>query len=702
MHKFFIKSILSALLIFSIAFTTTAQQEATKKPNIIFILTDDLGYGDLGVFYQQLRAKTNNRGEPWMFTPHLDTLAAHGAMLTQHYCPAPVCAPSRASLLLGVSQGHANVRDNQFDKALENNHTIATVLSQAGYSTAAIGKWGLQGDSRWNAKGDEWPAHPLNRGFDYFFGYMRHVDGHEHYPKEGMYRKPKEVWENRTNIAGKLDKCYTADLWVAATKKWITQQAKGRGSAKPFFLYLAFDTPHATLELPTQPYPNGGGLTGGMQWLDEPGHMISTASGKIDSWIHPDYANATYDNDGNAQTAEVAWPAVYQRYATAVRRIDDGVGDIMQLLKDLHLDENTLVVFTSDNGPSIESYLPGNFAPNHPDFFNSFGPFDGIKRDLWEAGVRMPAIACWPAHIPAHRVVDEPNAFYDWLPTFADMAGVPAPARTDGVSLLPSLTGEGTQRESLIYSEYYQNGSTPDFEEFDPGHRKRKRNQMKMIRLGDMVGVRYDIQSADDDFEIYNVVNDPRESNNIALQAANTLADSLQMLMKERVLQVRRPDTAAARPYDKALVPPSRVGNTQPGVEWKAYTGDFPWVPDVAALQPANEGRAARPEINKNSRERYGALYFSGYIRVPEDGEYVFSLKANGGALLRIHDAVAVDAGYGYKSGDEREGKILLKAGLHAFRLYYKQPSESRPMLKFYWTAPGRKKQLVPASFFSH
>lgn len=699
MFKLISSSVLLFALLFSIITPANAQQNKSKKPNIIFILTDDLGYGDLGVFYQQLRAKANNRSEPWMFTPHLDTLAAHGAMFTQQYCPAPVCAPSRASLMLGVSQGHANVRDNQFDKALENNHTIATVLKTAGYSTAAIGKWGLQGAKKWAANGDSWPAHPLNRGFEYFLGYMRHADGHEHYPKEGPYRKPKEVWENRTNIADQLDKCYTADLWVAAAKKWITHHAKGNDANKPFFLYLAFDTPHATLELPTQAYPAGGGLKGGMQWTGQPGHMITTASGIIDSWTYPGYANATYDNDNNPQTPEVHWPKVYQRYASAVRRIDDGVGDVMQLLRDLQLDQNTLVVFTSDNGPSIESYLPENYAPNHPDFFNSFGPFDGIKRDCWEAGVRMPTIACWPARVAAQKIITTPSVFYDWLPTFAEMAGVPAPARTDGVSLLPSLTGEGQQRSGLIYSEYFQEGTTPDFEEFDANHRNRKRNQMQLVRFGDTVGVRYDIRSASDDFEIYDVVNDPGEKNNLA-ELHNVQAGDLQSRMKQWVLQVRRPDTAAARPYDNELVPASVVGSPKPGVEWQGYTGKFPWVPEVATLRPVARGRTKLPLANTNSKVPDGALCFSGYIRVPADGEYTFSLKASGGALLRMHEAVVVDEDYGYKNGEERSGKILLKAGLHAFRLYYKYSSGMGRSLSFSWEGPGIKKAVVPAEMF--
>ncbi|MGV3510254.1 MAG: sulfatase-like hydrolase/transferase, partial [Sphingobacteriaceae bacterium] len=260
------------------SFDLKSQNSSTEKnaPNIIFILTDDLGYGDLGVFYQKQREKANDRSEPWMFTPNLDKLAEQGALLTQQYCAAPVCAPSRASLLLGVSQGHANVRNNQFDRALEDNHTMASVLRQAGYATAAIGKWGLQGNKKWDKNASEWPGHPLNRGFDYFFGYMQHGDGHEHYPHEGVYRGKKKVWENRKTVDG-LDKCYTGDLWTAVTKKWILDHKKGKEANAPFFIFLAYDTPHAVLELPTQAYPAGGGLKGGLQWLGKPGNMINTA-----------------------------------------------------------------------------------------------------------------------------------------------------------------------------------------------------------------------------------------------------------------------------------------------------------------------------------------------------------------------------------------------------------------------------------------
>jgi arylsulfatase A-like enzyme len=543
------KIIFSGITTLAIITTLGSNQQPktdNKKPNIIFILVDDLGWGDFGFQFQNQRAKLNNRSEPWLKTPNLDKIAQQGVQMPNHYCPAPVCAPSRASLMLGQHQGHANVRDNQFDKAIDDNYTIANMLKTAGYSTAAFGKWGLQGQGK-NAS--DWVAHPLNRGFDYFLGYMRHSDGHEHYPKEGLYRGKKEVYENHKNIAEDLDKCYTADLWTAAAKRWIAEKKEQQKSQKPFFIFLAYDTPHATIELPTQAYPEGGGLSGGIQWLNQPGRMINTASGDVDSWIDPDYINNSYDDDRNNATPEVPWPNVYKRYATSTRRIDSAVGDLIQLLKDLKIDDNTMIVFTTDNGPSKESYLAENFEPS---FFNNFGPFDGIKRDVLEGGVRVSALAYWPGHFPAGRIVKTPSSSYDWLPTFAQMAGVPAPAVADGVSQLPSLTGSGNQKESFVYVEYFEGGKTPEYEEFLPKHQGKKRNQMQMIRLNDYVGVRYDIQSAEDDFEIYNVINDPQEANNLA---GNPDMKLLQQQFKDKTLQSRMPNNTAPRPYDDALVP---------------------------------------------------------------------------------------------------------------------------------------------------
>ncbi|MEZ5395120.1 MAG: sulfatase-like hydrolase/transferase [Bryobacterales bacterium] len=571
-----------------------AQRATAKKPNIIFVLVDDMGWGDVGVFWQNRRKQNDDRTEPWQSTPSLDALAASGALLTNHYTAAPVCAPSRASLLLGVSQGHSNVRDNQFDKALQDTYTLGSVLKGGGYHTAAIGKWGLQGGGRDADGPDQWPAHPLNRGFDYYLGYIRHRDGHEHYPKEGVYRGAKEVWENRTNIADGLDKTYTADLWTAAAKRYITQQAQENAN-EPFFIYLAYDTPHAVLEAPTQAYPKGGGLKGGVQWVGEPGHMLNTSSGEVDSYIYPEYANATYDDDDNPATPEVHWPETYQRYASSCRRIDDGVGDIITLLKDLKLYDNTLIVFSSDNGPSKESYLPEpQYVPNEPDFFNSFGPFDGIKRDTWEGGVREPAIVSWPARIPGDQVIAEPSAMYDWMATFAEAAGIPEPARSDGVSLLPMLTKTKPSVDHTVYIEYFNNGVTPSYGEFLPDHRGRKRNQMQTIRMGDFVGVRYDIKSAKDDFEIYDVVDDPQESRNLATDPA---MEGFQTLLKKTALRMRRPDAEAPRPYDDALVPAVEPVLPKNGLRWSAYPGSFPWVAKVSGPASAQGVTLARTQL---------------------------------------------------------------------------------------------------------
>lgn len=662
-----------------------ATARPAQQPNIIFILADDLGYGDVGVFYQNQRRDANNPAHPWHSTPNIDRMAAEGARFTSQYVAAPVCVASRASLMQGVHQGHASVRNNQFDKALEENHTLGTVLRQAGYATGAIGKWGLQG----TGSGPDWSGHPLNRGFDYYYGYIRHIDGHEQYPVETIYfkekakqRGPLVVWENRNDVTAGLDKCYSTDLFTARAKKWIVEQ-KQNTPGKPFFLYLAYTTPHAVLELPTQAYPAGGGLKGGLQWLGAPGRAINTASGTPDSWIHPDYKDKP-------------WTDVYKRYATSVRRIDDAVGDLFQLLKDLNIDDNTLVVFTSDNGPAAESYLPEDYKPS---FFGSYGPYDGIKRDCWEGGMRVPTITRWPAKVPANRVINTPSAFWDWLPTFADASGLPPPARTDGVSLLPVLSGEGKTPDRALYFEYGIKGKTPNYPDFEPERRGRMRGEMQAIRLGDMMGVRYDIKSHADDFEIYNVVADPKETNNLA-----GAHPTLQAGMKARVLQMRTVSAPAPRPYDNELVPPVATpasAELADGLAWQFYAGKFPWVPATAALTPATNGKSARPDTSPVKQDADGAVIHTGYLQVPADGEYTFHLLARDGATLRIHDAAVIDADYGYHGDVEKSGRMKLKAGLHPFSLVWLNVKDrAAPRLEISWSAPGLPKKPIPAEAF--
>ncbi|MGB8356886.1 MAG: sulfatase-like hydrolase/transferase [Chthoniobacteraceae bacterium] len=685
---------------------------AGARPNIIFILADDLGYGDVGPFFQDLRRAKNDPTQPCELTPQLDAMAAGGITLPMHYSGAPVCAPARGTLLAGVTQGHAAIRDNQFDKALEKNHTLATVLRQAGYATAIVGKWGMQGTKEF--PGDEntplaadggmnspaaWPGYPTKRGFDFFYGYVRHADGHEHYP----LKQKKQVWENDREVSAGVAKCYTGDLWTARAKKWIVDQHTAHPD-QPFFLYLAFDTPHAVTELPTGAYPEGGGLRGGMQWTGQPGAMINTAKGAPDSYYSPQFANATYvgplfgdrkNNPDAGVSRERPWPDVCKRYATVVQRLDAQVGDVQQLLKDLHIDKNTLVVFTSDNGPSPESYLME--GENHPDFFHSFGPYDGIKRDCWEGGWHMGAIARWPGVIPENRVSQTPSQFQDWMPTMAEVAGVPAPARTDGVSLLPTLTGNGAQIPSTIYTEYFFKGKTPGYEAFAPAHRNRPRNQMQAIRLGDYMGVRYDIKSQDDPFEIYDIPNDPQETHNIAGEKT-----ALEQQMKEAVLGMRRPDASAARPYDDVAVPSVAAAHAAPGIAWSAYEKHFPWVPKLEFLTPDKSGTGAAPDVAQLPRKSDAAMLYSGYISAPADGDYTFYLTADAGALLRIHAATVIDADFGFVPNKEYSAVIRLKAGLHPFRLYYNHNTAGNPVLGLQWSGPGIEKQPVPANDYSH
>ena len=674
-------------------FLGISQNKKSEKPNIIFIFTDDLGYGDIGVFFQNERKKHNDRSKPWTSTPNLDIMANEGAILTQHYAAAPVCAPSRASLLSGLSQGHANVRNNQFDKALADNHTMANVLKRAGYVTSAIGKWGLQGDKRWSRNNGEWVGKPTNRGFDYFYGYMRHVDGHEHYPNEGIYRGVKSVWENNREISSGLDKCFTGDLWTAAAKKWITDQAQNQ--RKPFFMFLAYDTPHAVLELPTQEYPKGGGLHGGVQWVGQKGQMINTASGVPDSYIHPDYDNATYDHDSDQATPEIPWPDTYKRYATGVRRIDDAVGDIFQLLKDLKIDENTLVVFSSDNGPSKESYLPERYVENTPDFFDSFGPFDGIKRDVLEGGVRVPTLARWPNRIPRRTVVKTPNISYDWLPTFVAATGWPAPANSDGVSLLPSLTGNGKQKEGLVYVEYFQNGKTPDYQEFSIHNRNRGRNEMQMIHMDNLIGLRYDIKSAADDFEIYDVKNDTHQDNNLA---SHDSMQRIQQKMKNRVLQVRRPDTSAIRPYDEVNIPSIALEKLSKGLRWKGFQGQFPWLPKMEDLNAVENGIIKNSISTGLKRIDQNLVLFEGYIKAPKTGTYSLIFKSMGKALIRIHESTIFDADYNHQEETEMTEKIRLEAGFHPVRIYVHNEKQA-DTFDFSWKFEGVT-ETTPIEFY--
>ena len=683
--------VLASLLLVSLPVPALRADDnkGAARPNIIFFFVDDMGWGDVGVNFQNGKEGKKHR------TPQLDRMAQEGVRMLRHYCPAPVCAPSRGSLLSGLHQGHANVRDNQFDKALADNHTLATVLNGAGYRSVLVGKYGLQGEPTAQPEGPaNWPAYPTKRGFSEFFGYVRHRDGHQHYPGNAWplgdsdaHRTPKELWHNNAEVSAKLDKCLTTDLFTAFAKKWIVDH-RAAAPDQPFFIYLAHDTPHGALQLATGPYPAGGGLNGGVQWLGEDGKMINTASGEVDSYIHPDYAGQDWSN-------------VEKRFASSVRRIDNSLGDILQLLRDLGIAENTLVVFSSDNGPHNESYITG--AQHTPTSFKSYGPMDGMKRDVWEGGIRVPTQAWWPSAIPAGLEDRQPSQFHDWMATFAEVAGVPVPALSDGVSLVPQLTGKGPPVDSSVYIEYSVGGATPKYADYQSDRQGRKRGQAQVLFLDGYKGVRVNIEDPDQDFEIYEVDADPGERNDLA-GTSNQFIE-LNQKLKDRVLQLRRVESSAKRPYDGLAVPAVNVadGATVFGVRWSSVKGNTPWVPQVDGDGGTGTGTGDSFEsATLSTKLPTGATSVChGFLKVPSDGEFTFHLRTAGKAVMHIHRAILIDADYGYK-GEERTTTIPLKAGLHPITVTVTMPAEDlNPTLSVDWTIDGARSPVPATALFS-
>ncbi len=654
------RGVLASLVAVAFAFGPFAGSKSfaaePRKPNIIFILADDLGYGDLGVTFQNSR----DASKPKFATPHLDQMAGQGMILRQHYTGAPVCASARGSLLLGQHQGHCAIRDNQFDKALPDNHTLATVLKQAGYRTMCIGKWGLQGQK------PEFPGHPLRRGFDEFFGFLEHVSGHTYY-----HDATKPLRDGEKDVTAQYADTYSTDLFTARAKKFIVDRS-GVNPAQPFFLYLAYTAVHNPLHVPGEAYPAGAGKGGGLQW--PPAATPKTR----DTWIHPDYAGTS-------------WTAPMKRYATMARRMDDGIGDILQLLADLKIDDNTLVVFSSDNGPANE----GGADPRN---FDSWGPFDGFKRDCWEGGVREPTIARWPGHIPAGKTSDFVSGFWDWMPTLADAAGLVSPAQSDGVSLLPTLTQSGTQRSrGYVYIEYFVKGKNPASGDVFTRKGVNGRGQQQILRIGDFVGVRTQIESATDALRLYNVMSDPHEDHNLAADPAHA---GLLAKMKQMLPTVRRPDPGAPRPYDSELLPAVVADGVEPGaLQVAAYEGTWPWVPDFDALTPTRVARSSGLDLKSRTRDESFGLRFSGYVKVPADGEYTFYLTSDSGAQMWLHDAHVLDDDFKH-DGNEVSAKILLNAGLHPIRLFYRHASRAM-RLDLSYSGPGLDKQTIPAAAFS-
>jgi len=400
------------------------------RPNIIFIMADDLGYGDLGCY-----------GQTKILTPNIDRLSGEGLRFTQAYAGSTVCAPSRCCLMTGLHNGHTRIRDNiphgTFLK--DGDVTIPEVLKTAGYRTGAIGKWAL------GVHGSE--GKPNDQGFDDWFGHLDQDQAHFYYPHY--------LWDNDrirllSGNRGERKGQYTHDLFTQRALEFIKKSKAG-----PFFLYLAYTIPH---------------------WSDYPGESP-------DSQIVP----------SDEPYSDKDWPQVEKNYAAMVTRMDRDVGHIMALLKQLELDENTIVFFTSDNGP-----CGGKNRAHKPAFFGSAGPLRGLKRTLYEGGIRVPMVVRWPGKVPAGRVSDRVWAFWDVMPTLAELAGATVPKGIDSVSMLPTLLGRPQKdNHEWLYWDY--------------GHSRG--NFKQAVRLGHWKGIRNGPGAA---IELYNLANDLAESRNIA------------------------------------------------------------------------------------------------------------------------------------------------------------------------------------------
>lgn len=723
------------------------------QPNIILVLVDDLGWGDMNLNSATPKAA----GTPCIQMPRLAEMAQTGLVLQRHYTAAPVCAPARASLFGGMHQGVTEViRNNNFDAALENSHTLATVLKGAGYATALVGKWGIGGGNESGGTPETAAGWPSKRGFDFFFGYHNHLAGHRHYPKEESNADPdthcNAVWENEKLLTADLDNCYTTDLFTARAKKWITDHRAAKPE-QPFFMALTLTAPHARLVIPSGPYPAGGGLSGGVQWLGTPGRMINTAaSGAWDSYIYPEYVNnPQWEEYARNRFGGRAGQAITsaQRHASMVTRIDDAMGDILQLCRDLKIDQNTFIVFTSDNGPHNEPGAVGGFAGHpapaqNPAFFRSYGPFNGIKRDVWDGGLRVPCVV-WGPGIVKSGSTSFPCQFHDWMATFADMAGVPAPMRSTGVSLLPLLRGEEEKQPfGTIYSEYNFGGGMAFYDDYADNKRNRPRGEQQVIffRAQDgrfLKAIRTGIKTGQEDFEIYDTQADPAETQNLA----NSMPE-MQEQLRAAVLQNRRAfgyahDRSAGhrnngisggRCYDKLLIPANTNVTVADGLSMRRVQAACPWVPEFDTLPGAAEATSAVVADPAAETLPAGSITeFRGYVNVPEDGnhwQFHVTLDAVPGskAFLRMHRFPLVDADFNYTPGCTVSSTsvpnaeeitsdavafqairgVPLKAGLHEITLTVVQGTSAPGKVKLEWKKGHgpHAKTAIPTAAYKH
>lgn len=466
-----------SLLILIICFSCQSESEPSDQPNIIYILADDLGYGELGVYGQEL-----------IETPHIDALAGEGMLFTQHYSGAPVCAPARGSLLTGLHTGHAHVRGNDEwksrgdvwsfeamfnDPNLEGQRplpdsvvTLAEMLQGAGYTTGMVGKWGLGGPMTESV--------PNSQGFDFFYGYNCQRQAHTYYPTHLWRNTERDTLNNEIVLKGlgitedqdpndpANYEMYTQQDYAATLMHKEALQFMDENKDNPYFLYYASPIPHVPLQA-------------------------------TEKWVK--YYQDKFGPE-EPYTGESYYPNRTPRatYAAMISLLDEQVGELVQKLKDQGNYENTLIIFTSDNGPSYAGGAP-------TEHFNSAGEFlEGLGRAkgfVYEGGIRVPMIASWPAKIQKGTQTEHISAFYDVMATCADILDIDSPIN-DGISFLPTLLGEEQTNHEYLFWEFtgYQG--------------------QQAIRKGDWKAIRKGIQKGDLSIELYNLATDPTEQSNIA------------------------------------------------------------------------------------------------------------------------------------------------------------------------------------------
>jgi arylsulfatase len=443
-----------------IAFLVATTTAFAAPPNVVLIVADDLGVAELGCYGQKL-----------IRTPNVDRMAKEGMKFTRFYSGQAVCAPSRCTLMTGKHTGHAAIRDNREapEKAegqlpmSADEVTVATLLKKKGYTTAAMGKWGL---GMFGTTGD-----PLKHGFDTFYGYNCQRHAHSHYPRF-LYRNDQR-FDLPGNDGAKGDS-YTQDLFEKEALDFLAANKD-----KPFFLYLPFIVPHVAVQVPEDSLKEYEGKLG-----DDPAY-----DGKKGYRVHP---------------------APHAGYAAMVTRMDRSVGRILDKLKELKLDENTLVLFTSDNGPTH------NVGGADSTFFQSAGDLKGLKGSLYEGGIRVPLLAYWPGKIKPGTTCDEPFAFWDILPTLCELTGADAPKQIDGLSFLPTLLGKAGQKtHDFLYWEF-------------PGY-----GGQQAVRAGNWKAVRQKLGQKKIVTELYDLKTDPNETTDVAAKNPDVVA-KLEKLMMEQ------------------------------------------------------------------------------------------------------------------------------------------------------------------------